>query len=658
MLPISFRSLSVALAVSCSLAQVSSAFAEGRPRDSAALEQRVQKSMDELRQMPSAHLRMQPWAVPVAELELELQPLRMETLQERVEAWLELVKAQIAERNHAQVAIERTVEAGKIEGAGVDEAMVAAFTARKELAQERVGLLVDRLNIGLDLAQRRGGNVEAERAYLNAIRSPLASEEKAKEEESRRQAEAKLTEEDRQRAAKDQAISQALEGVQRDLPVHERADPWTIPVRELELEIQSLQASKIKERADIWAALLEKKVLERNRLLLAADRPENGDISADLSAKATDAEAVIQAVVQRMEVLLRMMEKRGEDPSAYRQYITDVTGIKLNLTDVNVLGKQAWAWAISEAGGIRWATRILGFLGTLLAFWYASKLIGKGVSAAMTRLNKDVSPMLRDVFGGVARNIIMIVGVIASLGVLGVNITPLVAALGATGLVIGLALQGTLSNFASGLLILMNKPFDVGDAINAGGVTGKVDGLSLVSTRIMTFDNQVMYVPNNQIWNGVITNLTGQKTRRVDLVFGIDYRDDMAKAEAIIADIVRKHPKALKDPAPVIKVHELGESSVNFIVRPWAATSDYWDVYWDVTRQVKERFDAEGVGIPFPQQELNIPGQIEVVLAEKRRPQAPARKTGATAATSQGPISGSVREPGPASADDDDALNE
>lgn len=645
--------LVLALSPLGAFAQAPSGEAPTRSAAPDPVEQRVQQSMDEFRKAPPGHLREEPWSMSVAELELELQPLRTDALKARVDAWLELINVQIAERNHAQVGIERALKAGATADAGVDQALVAAFTARRELAKERIQLLVERLNVGLDLVERRGDSVVAERAYLSAIRSPRASEQKAAEEDAKRQAEAALTEEERLHAAKAEAIAKAVEGVQRDLPVHERPDPWTIPVRELELELQPLQTAEIKERADIWAGLLEQKVRERNRLLLAADRPDNAEISADLTAKATDAEAVIQAIVERMEVLLRMMEKRGDDPSGYRQYITDVTGIKLNLTDFDVLGKQAWAWTISEAGGIRWATRILGFLATLLVFWYASKLIGRGVGAAMTRLNKDVSPMLRDVFAGVVRNIVMIVGVVVSLGVLGVNITPLVAALGAAGLVIGLALQGTLSNFASGLLILMNKPFDVGDVVSAGGVTGKVDGLSLVSTRIMTFDNQAMYVPNNQVWNGVITNLTGQTTRRVDLVFGIAYKDDIGTAEAIISDIVSKHPKALKDPAPVIKVHELGESSVNFIVRPWAATGDYWDVYWDITRQVKERFDAEGVGIPFPQRDLHVPGQIEVVLAERRAAETPIPK----AAVRTAPVTtGSARgEPGPADQSDDEA---
>ncbi|HBP22662.1 MAG TPA: mechanosensitive ion channel family protein, partial [Planctomycetes bacterium] len=157
------------------------------------------------------------------------------------------------------------------------------------------------------------------------------------------------------------------------------------------------------------------------------------------------------------------------------------------------------------------------------------------------------------------------------------------------------------SNFASGVMILMYRPYDIGDFVQVAGVNGTVTAMSLVSTTLMTPDNQMVVVPNASIWGGIITNVTGSTRRRIDLVFGIGYDDDMAQAEALMREVVTAHPAVLSDPAPVIKVSELGDSSVNFICRPWVKTADYWDTKWDLTRQVKERFDAEGVSIPFPQ---------------------------------------------------------
>ncbi len=152
----------------------------------------------------------------------------------------------------------------------------------------------------------------------------------------------------------------------------------------------------------------------------------------------------------------------------------------------------------------------------------------------------------------------------------------------------------------------MYRPYDVGHIIKAGGMNGIVDSMSLVSTTIKSFDNQVVIVPNGKIWGDVITNVTGCDTRRVDMKFGISYNDDINKAQKTLEEIVNAHELVLDSPKPVIRLHELGESSVNFVCRPWTKTSDYWDVYWDITRTVKERFDKEGISIPFPQRDVRI----------------------------------------------------
>ena len=200
----------------------------------------------------------------------------------------------------------------------------------------------------------------------------------------------------------------------------------------------------------------------------------------------------------------------------------------------------------------------------------------------------------------------MLIGVIIAIAQLGIEIAPLLAGLGIAGFVVGFALQDTLSNFASGIMILVYRPYDVGDAIEAGGVIGSVSRMNLVSTIILTFDNQLLVVPNNKIWGDVIRNITNQEMRRVDMTFGIGYSDDIAEAERVLTEIVTNHEKTLEDPAPVIRLHELGDSSINFVVRPWTRTNDYWDVYWDVTREVKRRFDAEGISIPFPRRDVHV----------------------------------------------------
>jgi small conductance mechanosensitive channel len=202
--------------------------------------------------------------------------------------------------------------------------------------------------------------------------------------------------------------------------------------------------------------------------------------------------------------------------------------------------------------------------------------------------------------------LVMLLGLIIALSQMGIDLGPILAGLGIAGFIVGFALQDTLANFAAGAMILAYRPFDVGDSVEAAGVTGKVKDMNLVSTRILTFDHQTLIVPNNKIWGDVIRNVTAQPTRRVDMVFGISYEDEVPKAERILTEIVTAHEKVLDDPEPVIKVHTLNESSVDFVVRPWARTGDYWDVYWDITREVKMRFDEERISIPFPQRDVHL----------------------------------------------------
>jgi small conductance mechanosensitive channel len=224
----------------------------------------------------------------------------------------------------------------------------------------------------------------------------------------------------------------------------------------------------------------------------------------------------------------------------------------------------------------------------------------------LKRSKLRISSLASDFFIKTTGRLIMLLGLIIAIGQLGVEVGPLLAGLGIAGFVIGFALQDTLSNFASGMMILVYRPFDVGDVIEAGGVTGKVDQMNLVSTMILTFDNQLLIVPNKQVWGGIIRNVTHQDKRRVDMTFGIGYSDDIPKAEQVLTEIITSHEKVLKDPEPVVRLNTLGESSVDFVVRPWSKTDDYWDVYWDVTREVKERFDAEGISIPFPQRDVHV----------------------------------------------------
>jgi len=196
--------------------------------------------------------------------------------------------------------------------------------------------------------------------------------------------------------------------------------------------------------------------------------------------------------------------------------------------------------------------------------------------------------------------------IIATINQLGVQTTSLLAVVGAAGLAIGLALQGSLSNFASGVMIVLFRPYKVGDVIEAGGVTGSVIEVQIFTTIMKTPDNKKIIVPNSQVMAGEITNYSANPTRRVDLVAGCGYDDDLDKVRGVLEGIIAADDRILSDPAPTIAISELADSSVNFVVRPWVNSADYWGVYFDLTEQIKKRFDAEGISIPYPQRDVHV----------------------------------------------------
>ena len=195
---------------------------------------------------------------------------------------------------------------------------------------------------------------------------------------------------------------------------------------------------------------------------------------------------------------------------------------------------------------------------------------------------------------------------LAAINRLGINTTSFLAVLGAAGLAVGLALKDSLSNFSAGIMLILFRPFKVGDYVTAGGVSGTIKDISIFNTEMSTPDNQKVIVPNSSIMGNVITNVTAHPTRRLDLLFGISYSDDMSKAKEIIGEIIAEDSRILPDPAPVIAVSELADSSVNIVARPWVKTEDYWNIRFELLEKIKNAFDASGITIPFPQRDINV----------------------------------------------------
>ncbi|MBN1892575.1 MAG: mechanosensitive ion channel [Clostridiales bacterium] len=240
------------------------------------------------------------------------------------------------------------------------------------------------------------------------------------------------------------------------------------------------------------------------------------------------------------------------------------------------------------------------FVVGLLIIKCATKKIGKIIDDK--KMDATLKPFLKSLFGVTLKALL----IVAIVGILGIDTTSFVALFGAAGLAVGLAFQGSLSNFAGGLLILFTKPFKVGDYIEANGYGGTVEAIQILYTDLITIDNKVIHIPNGKLSNESVTNYTERDTRRVDMTFGASYEADSAKVIQVISDIVTGHPLTFEEPEPFVRMSEHADSAVIYTVRVWTKTEDYWTVYFDLIETVKRRFDEEGLSIPYPQVDVHL----------------------------------------------------
>lgn len=245
---------------------------------------------------------------------------------------------------------------------------------------------------------------------------------------------------------------------------------------------------------------------------------------------------------------------------------------------------------------------------TAIAIFYFGRMI---VGLLMRGLKKmmqtqDVDVTLQTFVANLVRMVLLTFVIIAAISSLGIQTTSFIAILGAAGLAVGLALQGSLANFASGVLIVLFRPYKVGDFVEAAGISGVVEEVQILTTVLKTGDNKMVIVPNGQVMDSVITNYSANDRRRVDMVIGVSYDDDLDKVRSTLEQLVAADDRILDDPACTIAVSALADSSVNFVVRPWVKTADYWGVMFDLTEAIKKRFDKDGISFPFPQQDIHL----------------------------------------------------
>lgn len=384
-----------------------------------------------------------------------------------------------------------------------------------------------------------------------------------------------------------------------------------IEIDELALRLTPLTVAELAAAAEAWRDIVKDKTEEVVSAQIAANKAKDNDndaVEEQARQQLTELAEARGALFDRYSTVVNSWEKKGGSGEAieeFRAYRNSIIVEETRTADFETLMARALAWSTAEDGGIALAISTAVILASLFGLLFVARIIRRMVRKYIVRV-PNLSKLLQVFLVGLVYWIVLAFGLMIVLSGLGVDISPVFALVGGASFILAFAFQDTLGNLASGLMIMVNRPFDEGDYVDIGGVAGTVKSVSIVATTVTTPDNQVIVIPNKNVWGNVITNVTTSETRRVDLTFGIGYDDDIETAQRVLEEVVSAHPLVLKDPAPVIRVGALGASSVDFIVRPWSKTVDYWAVYWDLTRQVKEAFDAAGVSIPYPQQDLHI----------------------------------------------------
>jgi len=380
-----------------------------------------------------------------------------------------------------------------------------------------------------------------------------------------------------------------------------------ISLEELEIRLVPLTRDELAALAEVWRDIVRTKTTEAMEGQLAVNAAKGA--AADAARK-----RLVERTTERKDIFDRYIavidawELKGGDEAAiedFRIYRRAIRADQFKSTDTEILLAVLIEWLISADGGIEvakyFAITIVSFYGLLLIARFVRRFTSKRFHRG-----SNLSKLMQSFLVEVVYWLVLSFGLLIVLSFLGVDVTPLIALVGGASFIIGFGFQDTLGNFANGLMIMIFRPFDEGDIVDLGGVKGTVKSVNIAATTVVTFDNQVIVIPNRQVFGNVISNTTASDTRRVDLTFGIGYGDDIPHAISVLKEAVEAHPLVLKAPEPLIVVKELGDSSVNFLCAPWTKTENYWTVYWDLMADVKQRFDAAGISIPFPQRDVHL----------------------------------------------------
>lgn len=478
--------------------------------------------------------------VPTDQLSLMVKPLTKDELVFEAGEWLALVKAKVKSISDLEISVKRKNE------------QIASV--------ERLGKAAEEASRALKEAEEKAGSGDANQEEIRKLRE--------RAEEAGREAK--------------QAADEVKEAERKAAGDADVADATREALRRAEAEGQAPAAG-----ADA-APTLRAGAVGSNALEATAQKAEQAaeakaEVKSLLLEDLTALREERTALIDRANVVLDELAAKGGDVDLQRKYLKAVSGIQVEVSDTAAAWATITGWLASSEGGLRHARNLAVCLATIVGAWLVARLAGRIVRRSVAAA-KGMTSLMQEFLAKSVRTLILLIGVMIGISALEINVSPLLAAIGGLALVVAFALQGALSNFASGILILAYKPFDVGDEVTAGGVSGKVLAMNMLSTQIVTADNRRMTVPNNQVWGGVITNSAGAETRRVDLTFDVLPGLDAIQVQSAIEAGVRGHALVLPDPEPVIRLHEIGHLATKLICRVWTKSEDYWTVYWDITR--------------------------------------------------------------------------
>ncbi|MFB2881200.1 mechanosensitive ion channel domain-containing protein [Floridanema aerugineum] len=345
--------------------------------------------------------------------------------------------------------------------------------------------------------------------------------------------------------------------------------------------------------------------LETTKQKLEKSAEAEAEAKNQLVTTVTELQGQQTALIDRLNAVLEELERKGGDVKSYRQYIQAVTAVEVDAKDTEGLGLRLISWAQSSEGGLRWATNFGKFTGIILASIVVSQILGALLNQILSKFG-GTSAIMRHFIVMLVKRGGVVVGFLLALTALEVSLGPVLALLGGVSFVLAFALQSNLGNLASGLMIMVYKPFDVGDEVKVGSLWGWVEAITLANTKIKGFGGQIFTIPNNNIWSDTIENLSHDKNRKIMLSFRIDFDENLKKVEQLIVETIKSHPKVLAEPAPSTFVWQIEDYYISVFAGGWTKKDDFWETYADVIRLIQQRFNEEGINLAA------IPKAIEI----------------------------------------------